>query len=146
MIDRKARNKAALAIRRYASGRITNDALDEAFIESKDSAISAICEVVWHYSLNRPKALRKDVLPKDIKRFFAGLVIFLKSEQEYAYPKGNYPFKTKWSEFFSAVTFGWSGRRQSVKKKLWCQSGDIHYWPFSSGSNLERAVFDFSFR
>tara|TARA_R110002020_G_scaffold39360_2_gene117182 strand:+ start:171 stop:617 length:447 start_codon:yes stop_codon:yes gene_type:complete len=147
MIDRKARNKAALAIRRYASGRITNFEFEKSFDDSEDFAICAICGEVWRFydDFKQHKALGKHALDKNVKRYFAKLFVFLKSDEEYVYPRGDYPWEANKSRFLSLLTFGLSDERRLIRKRVWDEIGDIQYWPFKSENHLNSALKNFSF-
>jgi hypothetical protein len=147
MIDRKARDKAALAVRRYASGRITNDALEEAFDESDDLAIDALRHEVWAFysDMKQHKAKGRHALSKEQKRYFAELCIFLKSDQKYVFPDEQYPRASFYSLLFSLVTFGRSEKKRIKKKLLWDEAGNIEFWPFQSEMKKHDAIDSFRF-
>lgn len=92
MVDRTARAQLALALRRLASGRMTNDQFDdEAFckFESRtdDPALSELATFGWsHYSDLYPHRLRgRHALSREERRGIARAVVFLKSDQEYVH-------------------------------------------------------------
>ena len=49
MVDREARDRAALLLRRFAAGRLTNDEFDEAYPGSAgDRALPEVGGAAWH--------------------------------------------------------------------------------------------------
>lgn len=94
MIDRTSRDRLALAIRRLGAGRISTDQFCETWYElefqgSKDAAIIAIGEMIdSSYGDLWSMRFRDDArLTPRGRRFFARCVLFLKSSDEYAWPK-----------------------------------------------------------
>lgn len=47
LVDRKARDCAAELLRQFASGRITNFALENRWPKSKDPAVRALESTIW---------------------------------------------------------------------------------------------------
>lgn len=89
MIDRAARDQLALDLRRLASGRITNDAFDEARPETTpDRAVREIGE--WGYRLyddfRTYRLTGKYRLPSKTRRAAARAVLFLRSDRPYEWP------------------------------------------------------------
>jgi hypothetical protein len=92
MVDRESRDRLALALRRLASGQITNDeycdqALDQALRRSVDAAIRELATFGWlHQDDNRQHRLRgRDALTPEVRRGIARAVLFLKTDQEYVH-------------------------------------------------------------
>lgn len=146
MIDRLARDKAALAIRRYASNRITNFELENSFEPSNDPALWAIENEMWltYDDLNEHKA-GDSLASKSSRREIAKLIVFLKSGQAYIYPSGGYPSKSFLNQTFNILTLGWAEKRRLRKKTQWDSVGSIETWPFQSQAHLKTAIDNFSF-
>lgn len=92
MIDREGRDRLALALRRLAAGRITNDEFDdEAFAryshDTDDPALAELATFGWlHYSDLRPYRLRgRHALSPEARKGVARAVLFLKTGQEYVH-------------------------------------------------------------
>jgi len=92
MINRAARDCLALALRRLAAGRITNDEFDDEVSEwwgctDDDPALGELAVYGWlHYSDLREYRLRgRDKLSQQARRSIARAILFLKSDQEYVH-------------------------------------------------------------
>ena len=112
MIDRSARDRLALLVRRLASKRISTLQFDDLAFElaSEDAAIDAIRNEVWLcYDDFTDTTLEMD---RSARRVFARLVLFLRSDLEF----------------------------QSTLKPDWSEPGSLETsWPFSSRESLELA-------
>lgn len=131
LIDRAARDKAALALRRYATNKITNYQLENSFEFSDDPAIWMIEQEAWYlyHDLKEHKA-GATLSSEEARRSVAEMVVFLKSDQEYVFPTGGYPRRSLYSLILSLLTFGWSEKKRVKKKSFWDECGDIKAWPF----------------
>lgn len=98
MIDRPARDRLALNLRRLVSGRISNDAFSEARPEaSPDRAVRQIWE--WgdrlYDDMRAYRLTGKDRLPKKTRRSAAQAVLFLRSDRPYEWPDLPEAFATR---------------------------------------------------
>lgn len=130
MIDRAARDRAALALRRFAANRITNDEFDELYPASAgDIAVRVIGDRAWSLYSDMHEH-RLDTGP-ELRREIARWVLFLHTELGYRWP----PFG-----FISVRAPGWLNRlsggrlhqRQDEAFVRWAAVGDFVVWPFYS--------------
>jgi len=136
VIDRHARDEAALLLRRFAAGRLTNDEFDEAFPPSAtDSALMALEGRAWHlYSDHREHRL---VLDRIGRREVARWVLFLHSTFEYQWPKFQW-YQTR-GGLWNWLTRGAADRRSDEAFDAFRQSGDYAVWPFLRATDFEEA-------
>lgn len=134
MIDRNSRDALALALRRYAAKRISNDELEDAVGRSKDRGVLAIRDMAWrlyddgycHYAEGR------HALGKDLRRTVARWVLFLKTDCEYSWPaydlrRGENSLDQLVRDLFTA------GRSSKNKQQGWQDfviAGEFEVWPF----------------
>lgn len=92
MVDRKSRIQLALALRRLAAGRITNDEFDdEAFAmfcdRTDDPALAELSTYGWlHYSdLWKYRLRGQHALSREARKGIARAVLFLKTDDEYVH-------------------------------------------------------------
>jgi hypothetical protein len=135
MIDRAARDILAEKLRQLASGAITNFAFEKGYRRSKtDLALHEIAEcLAWpHYDDLSEHYLEGDYALSDGQRKdFARAVLFLKSDQEYRWPKRS----------------GLSGLggyfRRLFRRGTAVPSdagGDMRFWPFWSEEDYRAAL------
>jgi hypothetical protein len=125
MIDRKGRDRLALALRRYLIGRITNDDLEETEIDQRDLGVVAVKQASWHlYSDNcNHRAVGRHAISPETRRQVARWIVFLCSDQEYL-----------WPEYRLDVGF-----RLGRKWRAFKQAGDPAMWPFLDQAGLDAA-------
>lgn len=134
MIDRNSRDKLALALRRYAARRITNDELECAVGISKDPGVQAIRDMAWRlYSdMYCHRAEGPHALGKDIRRTVARWILFLRTDCEYSWP--NHDFRQVESRLDQFVmdlfTAGQSSQEKRQRWQAFLAAGDIEVWPF----------------
>lgn len=90
MIDRAGRDRIALALRRYAGKRITNDDLEEAaFADWRDRGAQAVAQLAWNlYSDHEQhRATGRHALDDSVRSDIARWIVFLHSDQEYLWPE-----------------------------------------------------------
>ena len=92
MIDRDARDRLALALRRLASGQSTNDEFcdqtyAESFRRSDGAAISELVTFGWVHQddLRTYRSRGRDALTREERRGIAQAVMFLKTDQQYVH-------------------------------------------------------------
>jgi hypothetical protein len=138
MIDRPARDRAALALRRFTANRITNEEfLDSYPTSASDPAVRAIDSRAWAlYDDFREHRLDAS---RELRREIARWVVFLHSDVEYRWP----PFQfimvqpPRWLDWLSG---GRLSRRQDEAFARFCAAADFSVWPFHSGEELADAV------
>lgn len=94
MIDIELRRQLALDLRRLITGRMTNDDFDDAYddfyVESNDSAVQEIADFAWClYSSDTlmPYRLRGNhEVDQETRRAAARAILFLNSGREYEWP------------------------------------------------------------
>jgi hypothetical protein len=139
MIHRGARNRLACALRRYVSGRITNDDLDEVNVDSRDRGAVAVKQAAWtlYDDLHQHKATGKYRLGKKERREVARWIIFLHSENDYYWPA--YSFHQIFNWPLNLLTFGWWERRKNKKMESFAKAGSFRAWPFFTKEEFTRA-------
>ncbi|WP_292657881.1 hypothetical protein [Nitratifractor sp.] len=130
MIDRISRDKLAETLRQYVSGRVTNDALDNLEINTKDDGVIAIKDAAWflYDDLYQHKAIGKHRIEKDNRHEVSKWIIFLQSDEEYLWPR-----PTTFQKLFSILTLGFYKVNNSNK-------GEKEAWPFFTMESLENAL------
>lgn len=136
MICRASRDRLALGLRRYVSGKIHNEELDAIAIDWKDQGAAAAKMEAWflYSDLCQHYAIGKHSLSKEQKRLVAQWIVFLHGNSEYLWPE------RRWSLAFlpiNLLTFGWWGRRKFREFK---KAGDIEAWPFLQATDRDRAA------
>lgn len=137
MIDREARDKLAEGIRALAAGQITNDQFEDGRVNyrSQDPAITGIFDSgAWHLydDLSEHKLAGQYRLTRDAKAEIARWILFLKTDNEYEWPKSPWYWPLA-----SLLTFG----LLSLVRGAWFRrQGDIDVWPFLRRSDYERVL------
>lgn len=142
MVDRKARDGFAQAIRALVAGTITNDQFEDSrlpALRSADPAVKAIQnEGVWHlYSDLEEHRLRgKHALARADKTHVARWVLFLKTDLPYEWPvmSGLNAFLLALA---SLLTLGAAHRCYAHRLQ---QHGDMHVWPFIRQADYQAAL------
>ena len=89
MIDRTSRDKLALALRRYTSGKITNYELDDLELNYQDTAVNQIHLDSWylHDDMTEHKAVGQYCVSKENRTIIARCILFLQSDREFLWIK-----------------------------------------------------------
>ena len=139
MIDRESRDQVALALRRFASGRLTQNELyarTTRVENSPDVGVATLAEAIYWQFLNLgPKRLvGRHALTPEGRRDVARWVLFLRSNEPYVWPE-------------RGPSLGDIGRALLTVGKSWIakceqrsQTGDESFWPFVSRQQLERVA------
>lgn len=135
MIDRNARNTLALALRRYAAKRITNDELENVFVNrSEDGGVTAIQDMAWRLydDLACHRADGAHALTKETRRSVARWVLFLRTDHEYSWPHHDFRGSENRLDRFLADLFtaGRSSKRKRDDWEIFLDAGDVEVWPF----------------
>ena len=140
MIDRAARDQLASLVRRFAIGSITNREFEAAMPSSQDAAIGQIEHQVWFFydDFQTQRLTGRMALSYGLRRDFARMVLFLKSDQEFLWPWPTFNMKRLAARLICALTVGLCrpsfGNRPAV--------GDLRVWPFLSKNDYHRALKD----
>jgi len=129
-----------LLIRRLVAGRITNDELEAGLpLGSADPAVSQVyyLGLLSLYSdLSEHRLIGCRRLSRDARREIARLILFLKSDLDYEWPR-----RQPWQELLwmlaGLLTLGFAGR--FYRSQLRTQ-GEIRVWPFVRQEDFERTV------
>lgn len=140
MVDRDARDKMALLLRRLVAGRITNDEFeDNRPLSCTDPAVEEIYHRgVWGFysDLYEHRLVGRARLPREARREIARFILFLKSDLDY-----EWPCRRLWEELLwmlaGFLTLGFSGR--FYWRWLGTQS-EVSVWPFLRQEDFERAA------
>jgi hypothetical protein len=136
MICRASRDRLALALRRYAACRISNDALDDTFVDWRDRGAVAVKGMAWRlYSdMERHYATDRHAIRGELRRTIAQWIVFLHSEDEYTWPE--YSFTQTEDRLLDLMTLGWIGRRRERRWQEFTSAGEYRVWPFVRGTEL----------
>lgn len=140
MIDRPSRDRLALGLRQYLSGRIHNDELDGIDVDWRDRGAIAVKESSWCLYSDHIQhfATGEHAFPAEARREIARWILFLYSDQEYLWPE--YSLVRFENKLANLLTLGWWQRREDRRWKEFCECGDFSCWPFQSHNELKRAL------
>ena len=138
MVDPPSRRAAAVALRQFAAGRITNDELEDRWPKSSDRAVRVLREAAWlRYSdLREYRLTGSDRLPTLVRKQVVRWVLFLHGELPYEWPV---PSTTQnlARDLVSLITLG-------VAERLWTRqlraTGELEVWPFIRRSDFRAAL------
>ncbi len=138
MIDKKARDKFAELFRHLVAGQITNHEFESRIpLSSEDRAIREIWISAWSlYSTYEEYTLTgKYRVPDEDRQEVAKWVLFLKTDQEYQWPRGSLlkeiVMDLRWLVSLGCVGYSF--------KDLLDTAGDLDVWPFFCQKDLEAA-------
>jgi hypothetical protein len=140
MVSRTERDALALAIRRLASGRTTNDDFDDQYpARSQDPAVTAVSWAGWSlYSDNRNYRLKgRNSLSAETMQAVARCVLFLHSGHEYEWPAE--PKRGFLGVVVAFLSWGWVDTRKWSGWPEWKAAGDFTVWPFLREADFEKA-------
>jgi hypothetical protein len=137
VIDRVARNRAALALRRFAADRITNDDFESEYPASTpDDGVRRVAERAWSlYDDYRAHLLGSN---PQLRREITRWVLFLHSDEEYRWPRYSF-IQIRLPALLNLLTGTWFNRRQDARFKAFARAGDFTVWPFLDADGYERA-------
>jgi hypothetical protein len=137
MVDRKARHIAALVVRQFIDGSITNDEYERKFPMSKeDPALRAIYHWLWPYysDLCEHTLTGKHTLSNEQRALFDRCFLFLSGDLEFQWPVPAFGLRYG---MIRLLGFGWLLKRREKKEM---SIGDIEVWPFLKKSHYEEAL------
>ena len=140
MIDRDARDRMVLQIRRLATGRITNDEFqDRQPLGSRDPAMMEIFDrgVSGLYSdLHEHRLTGRDRMSREVRREVARIILFLKSDLDYEWPT-----PALWQELLWMVAGLLTLRGGGRFYMRWMGThGEVGVWPFLRREDFEQAI------
>lgn len=140
MIHRPSRDALALALRKYVSGQITNDDLDEVEVDWRDRGAVAVKEMAWSlYDDTYVHRVGGD-LPRgsEARTAIARWIVFLHSDVEYLWPEYSFLQVVNWP--LNILTLGWWEKHKARKWQQFLEAGDFDVWPFCARTELEKAA------
>src|SRR5688572_1978698 len=136
--DRQARRSLAELARHLAAGRITNDDF-----ENRRPDLSRDLHQIYFYGLwplyddiVTHRLIGRRALTPEGRTWVARIVLFLRSETPYRYPRLN-PLVAIPVFLLSILTLGWFGR---FWRNYHWRNGDQSVWPFYSRAEYEHAL------
>ena len=159
-MEKTGRDKAILVLRRYMSGKISNDELEKEWPKANKELAEIFKHGVWHiYSdLERHFNTGRHKLSKDGKTEVARWILFLQSDQTYTWPTTNW--RDNWPFLIVALLVGliglrWGGGWATISilpgifvavfitrltsGKTFRRRGDWEVWPFRTRADFEEA-------
>lgn len=138
MIDRRSRNRLAVALRHYVAGLITNDELDDIDVDWRDRGAVAVKDMSWQLYDDTYKHYVEDRIPRHSKTrtTIARWIAFLYSDEEYLWPEYSFVQIVNWP--MNVLTFGWWERTRRHKWEQFLEAGDFGVWPFNKRLDFER--------
>ena len=148
MIDRKARDQAAAALRLFISGQITNDDFVDRYPVSPDPAIAAFASAIWPYysDTQEHRMTGKYRLSATERRRIALWILFLDSDRDYVWPAIDYPSVDprtrirRMARLRRLMTLGLSAALSGAQAKAFLAAGHYDSWPFARQSDLRHAL------
>lgn len=140
VVDRAARNAAAQCLRQFASGRITNFALERCWPDSPDPVLRALGSTVWcFYDDFREHRLQGPfALSPTMRRAVSRWILFLHTDEPYVWPDVAFPGVRPLRRHWLARGLGLLGVI-ARKERRFLASGDIAVWPFACAQDFDRA-------
>lgn len=136
MIHRPSRDRLALALRRYAARRLTNDDLDGTEVDWRDRGAIAVQQMAWrlYEDTCQHKAQGRHALDRQARRMIARWIVFLHSDREYLWPEYSFIGIVNWP--MNLLTLGWWERRKQARWAQFLEAGEYEAWPFSSRQDV----------
>ena len=140
MVDKPSRDRLALALRRYVSGLITNDQLDDVEVDWRDRGAVAVKERAWglYDDTYVHRAIDNNLICRASRREIARWIVFLHSSQEYLWPE--YSFEQIFNWPMNLITFGWWERNKTRVFEQFMAAGDFSVWPFKTDGEYLKAI------
>jgi hypothetical protein len=138
MVHRASRDRLAQALRQYASGRITNDDLDDVDVDWRDRGAIAVSQMAWglYEDTTLHRATGRYYIARQHRRDIARWIAFLYSDEEYIWPEYSFMQIINWP--MNVMTFGWWERMKQRRWQQFLEAGDFQVWPFCDQRTLEK--------
>ncbi len=146
IVDRVARSEAAMLLRRFASGQLTNDQFDNNMPVTPDPAIAAIWDTAWAYysDFKEHRLTGQDRLHPDTKRAWIRWIMFLDTELKYLWPAisqpGNDPVAQRESAVAAWLRAVFVREDKSSNAGIFESTGHYPVWPFISQKDYREAL------
>ena len=140
MIHRESRDRLALALRQYVSGRITNDDLADVIVDWRDRGAVYVYEMAWglYDDMSVHHATGSHYLNEEARKVIARWIVFLHSDEEYIWPEYSFIQIVNWP--MNILTFGWWERNKQKRWEQFLEAGDFDVWPFCDKNQLQKAI------
>jgi len=139
LIDRESRDRVALALRQFGSGRLAQHDLDNVMRRAEDSpdlGVATLAEAIyWQFlNLGPNRLVGRHALEPKARRGVARWVLFLRSNEPYVWPRRG-PSLLDVVRAFLTLGDSWIKRCEE-----WSRTGDEKLWPFVSRQQLARVA------
>ncbi len=141
MIDRKARTRAAELVEKFWSGVITNRELERSWLDSHDSGVLAVEDIVWtlYDDFKVHTAHEEDRSDHKLSGIVSNCVAFLRSDEEYTWPHfGTCQGAGTYAPWAVSMSLGllnlWNRVARAREEQYWTEMrahGDVNAWPFT---------------
>ena len=140
MIDRASRDRLALALRQFISGRIHNDQLADTDVDWRDRGAVVVAQRAWslYDDMEQHFAVGNHAFDRPARREIACWILFLHSDKEYLWPEYAMD-RVRWP-LMNFITFGWYGCTEDRRWDEFCETGDFSVWPFQNESELQTVL------
>lgn len=141
MICRASRDRLALALRQYVSGRLSNDDLDDIEVDWRDRGAVAVKEMAWgmYSDMYEHHASGEHRIIGDDRTEVAKWIVFLHSDFEYLWPEYSFrKLQLTWLD--NLITLGILKKSREKKWNEFSEVGAIEAWPFISLTHLNSAT------
>lgn len=140
MIDRDARNRAAILVEDFWNGSLTNRQFEAAWPYVDDRGLEAVFHFMWclYDDFKEHTAHDADRADPKLNALVANCVRFLRSGEPYTWPHFSsvpggeqYPKWAVWASF--GVLKLWNRAAAATEERYWRdmhEHGDIAAWPF----------------
>lgn len=134
MIDRHVRDIAAVAVRDFMEGSISNEEYERRYPRSKDDpALWEIYIQVWLFysDIKKHKLTGKHELNEERRAFVERCILFLKSNAEFKWPR------QKFRPWYGILRLLGLGRTLKRREEQEMNIGDKEVWPFLKKAEYE---------
>ena len=132
-VDHNASRQIADALRAFAAGQITNDEFEDRLPDSGDPLVRIAENYGWSLYPDHKSIYAKGeyALSKTVKAEIARLVLMLRSDQDFPWPR------SKPSMTLNILTLGSARRRWTQTHGKRAKAMDLAAWPFASRQALK---------
>jgi hypothetical protein len=138
-IDTDARRRGAEIYRHFASGRLTNDELENCLPPTREWALDDIFFLgIWPLYDDRyeHRLAGKHRLTREGRRYVARIVLFLRCGLPYRWPRST-GFKTLGDSLIALMTLG---LYRPYKRRWQASGGEEAVWPFFDQAEHDAAI------
>ncbi|MEO9824559.1 MAG: hypothetical protein ABJF50_09115 [Paracoccaceae bacterium] len=145
IVDRPARDTAAQLLRNFVSGKVSNDAFEDAQPTTHDLAIDAIWDTAWVFydDSKEHRLIGKYRLPPDQRRACVRWILFLYSDHLYEWPTiylpGIDPASRTQRNFLKRL-FSMHQHLNEDQVMNFMSTGHYPVWPFLRVADYKKAL------